>query len=91
MKINLERVEVFTDLSKSQCTVVDMRESIANLIYERGQGLACSVLAHKLYETKGEVEIDDKEADILRRTAEVFLTPAAYEGVTKQLDDTKSE
>lgn len=51
MKINLERVEVFTDLSKTQCAVMDMRKEIANVIYERGQGLACSVLAHKLYET----------------------------------------
>lgn len=85
MKINLERVEVFTDLSKTQCAVMDMRKEIANVIYERGQGLACSVLAHKLYETLGEVEIDDSEKEILSRVAEQLLTPAAGEGVMKQI------
>ena len=77
MKINLERVEVFTDLSKTQCAVMDMRKEIANVIYERGQGLACSVLAHKLYETQGE--------EIISRVAEQLLTPAAGEGVMKQI------
>lgn len=91
MKINLERVEVFTDLSKKRCVVVDMRESIANLIYEHGQGLACSVLAHKLYENKGEIELDDKETDVLRQTAEVLLSPAAHEGVIKLLESSKLE
>lgn len=38
MKINLERVEVFTDLSKTQCAVMDMRKEIANVIYEHGRG-----------------------------------------------------
>lgn len=86
MKINLERVEVFTDLSKTQCAVMDMRKEIANVIYERGQGLACSVLAHKLYETQGEeVEIDDSEKEIISRVAEQLLTPAACEGVMKQI------
>lgn len=87
MKINLERVEVFTDLAKTRCTVVDMREQIANLIYNNGQGLACSVLAHKLYEHKGEVEIDDNEIKILRIMAESVLTPAACDGVIRLLDD----
>ena len=41
MKINLERIEVYADLAKSRSTVVDMRELIANLIYEKGSGLAC--------------------------------------------------
>lgn len=86
MKINLERVEVFTDLSKTQCTVMNIRERLANVIYERGQGLACSVLAHKLYETKGEVELDDKEAEILRQIAEQLLTPAVCEGVLNMLE-----
>ena len=85
MKINLERVEVFTDLSKTQCAVMDMRKEIANVIYERGQRLAGSVLAHKLYETQGKVEGEDSERDIISRVAEQLLTPAACEGVMKQI------
>ena len=85
MKINLERVEVFTDVRNTQSAVLEMRKEIANAIYERGQGLACSVLAHKLYETQGEVEIDDSEKEIISRVAEQLLTPAACEGVMKQI------
>lgn len=50
-----------------------------------GGGVACSVLAHKLYETQGEVEIDDSEKEIISRVAEQLLTPAACEGVMKQI------
>lgn len=85
MKVNLERIEVFTDLAKTSCTVVDIREQIAELIYTNGQGLACSVLAHKLYENKGEVELDDKEVGILRKVAENFLTPCACDGLLNAL------
>ena len=43
------------------------------------------MLAHKLYETQGEVEIDDSEKEIISRVAEQLLTPAAGEGVMKQI------
>lgn len=86
MKINLEKLEVFTDLSKKNCIVVDIREQMANLIYNNGQGLVCSVLAHKLYENHGEVELDDNEVEALRSISEKILTPSACEAVLRQLD-----
>ena len=35
--------------------------------------------------TQGEVEIDDSEKEIISRVAELLLTPAACEGVMKQI------
>ena len=91
MKINFERIEVYADLAKSRSTVVDMRELIANLIYEKGSGLACSVLAHKIYEHSGEMEFDEEEVKILRAVAETFLAPAAFDALTAILDNSKND
>lgn len=91
MKINLERIEIFADLAKSRSAVVDMRELIANLIYEKGSGLACSVLAHKIYEHREEMEFDDGEMKILRAVAESFLAPAACDALTALLDNSKHD
>ena len=91
MKINLERIEVYADLAKSRSTVVDMRDLIANIIYEKGSGLACSVLAHKIYEHRGEMEFDEEEVKILRAVAENFLAPAACDAITALLDNSKKD
>lgn len=91
MKMNLERIEVYADLAKSRSTVVDMRELIANLIYEKGSGLACSVLAHKIYEHRGEIEFSEEEVKILRAVAETFLAPSTCDALTALLDNSKNE
>ena len=39
MKRNLENVEVYTSIDKSSCQVINLRKSIANLIYNQGNGL----------------------------------------------------
>ena len=86
MKINLERIEVYADLAKSRSTVVDMRELIANLIYEKGSGLA-----HRIYEHRGEIEFSEDEVKILRAVAETFLAPAACDALIALLDNSKNE
>ena len=68
-----------------------MRELIANLIYEKGSGLACSVLAHRIYEHRGEIEFSEDEVKILRAVAETFLAPAACDALTALLDNSKND
>ena len=87
MKINLERIEVYAYLVFFCFFVVDMRERIANLRYEKGSGLACSVLAHRIYEHRGEIEFSEDEVKILRAVAETFLAPAACDALTAILDN----
>ena len=37
-KINLKRLEIFADMQKKICTVHDVREQLANLIYANAYG-----------------------------------------------------
>ena len=60
MKINFEKVEVFTNLAKTQAVVMDIREGLADAIYTQGQGVACHALALKIYNSKGEEEYSDR-------------------------------
>ena len=46
MKYNLDNVEVYTSIDKSSCQVVNLRKDIANLVYNRGNGLGQIGRAH---------------------------------------------
>jgi hypothetical protein len=89
-KINFNRVEVFTDISHTQCRVVDIREDFANCIYMTGRGLPAHALALKIYNAKdGIVEIDDKDSEIIRSVAESNCSPNVIDAIGKMIDNAK--
>lgn len=48
-------------LSKKECVVIDAHEQIANLVYNNSYGVIGHILAHKIYESDGEVELSEQE------------------------------
>lgn len=81
MRIDFDRLEVFTDLEKRHCTVVSVRRDFANLLYQRGQGIACHALALKLWNTPGEQDFDEEEAQIITRMADTLCSPAMIDAI----------
>lgn len=79
VKINFKEVRVFLDVAHKVAEVRDMREQVANDLYQKGQGIAFHALALKIYNTQGEVELDDKEYGLLVAYAEQMCTPAVIE------------
>lgn len=79
--INFSRLEVFTDISKTQCQVVDVRKIIADAIYNTGHGIASHALALKIYNSQGDVEFNDEEYTTLKEFVSQFGTPALIDAI----------
>lgn len=66
MKINFKEVKVATSIKKDNYRVEDMRENLANAIYNNESNIAYMALAMKIYNSDGEVELDEKETTLLK-------------------------
>lgn len=84
MILNLKKVEVFTNVAKTQCVVMDIREAFADLIYARGTGIKAHALALKVYNSDEMTDYTDDEVKLIRKYAEM-CTPAVIDAIEKQL------
>ena len=67
MKINFDKVKVYTDLSKIHAVTQNMRKEFANFIYTQGSCNAAHALALKIYNGDADTEYDDAEVEIIRQ------------------------
>lgn len=82
-KINLKGIELFTNIARTQCVVTDARESFADLIYTKGNGIKAHALALKVYGSDENTEYDDEEVDAMRRFAQL-CSPAFIDAFEKE-------
>lgn len=66
MKINFKEVKVPTSIKKEEFRSEDLRENLANAIYNNERDIAYMSLAMKIYNSDGEVELDEKETNLLK-------------------------
>lgn len=85
MKINFDRVEVFTGIAKKHCMVENIREQFADLVYMTGRGIAAHALAMKIYNGNAETEYNDEECAMIRQFAE-NCTPSVIDAIRGILD-----
>nr|DAI53355.1 MAG TPA: hypothetical protein [Bacteriophage sp.] len=93
MKRNLENVEVYTSIDKSSCQVINLRKSIANLIYNQGNGLGLegTALATKMWNGDADTEYNEREVEIIRTVVERCCAPCVIEAVECIFTDSKEE
>ena len=93
MRRNLENVEVYTSIDKSSCQVVNLRKSIANLIYNQGNGLGLegTALATKMWNGDVNTEYNEREVEIIRSVVERCCAPCVIEAVEHIFADSKEE
>lgn len=70
MNIDFSRLQVWNGISHKSCSVVDVREAFADVIYNTGNGIAAHTLALKIYNSKGAEEYSDAEAALIREYSE---------------------
>lgn len=63
-KIDFRKVKVFDSIDRSKSHTEDL-SWLADQMYKTAGGIAYMSLALKIYEAKGEIEIDDKEEKLL--------------------------
>lgn len=90
-KINFEKLELFTDINKTNKIEENVKNEIANYIYTQGSGIEMHALALKIYNSNGETEYDEKECELIRRVSH-SLAPFfidAIENILKDENNTK--
>lgn len=83
-KINFERIELFSDVAHTECSVQNLKKDFANILYNLGTGLPCHALALKIYNSSGETEYDDEECALIRQYSEK-CNPAFIDAVNEIL------
>lgn len=81
--MNFKEVEIFTDIEKKRCSRTDVRKDLANMIYNGSNGIAAHALALKIYNSDGDIELNEEEKEIVRQVANAFCTPAFIDAIDK--------
>jgi hypothetical protein len=71
-KINFKKFPVYKSIRRDETEEVDISEVLANTIYTTRGGVVAHSLAMRIYE-QGEVELRDKDKEIILHTADVFV------------------
>lgn len=85
MILNLKEIEVFENIAKTKCVVMDIREAFADLIYARGTGIKAHALALKVFNSDKNTEYTDEEIELIK----VYIgmcTPAIIDAINRQLN-----
>lgn len=72
MKVNFKKFPLYTSIKRDKTEEVDISEAVANTIYMNVGGVAAKSLALRIYEN-GEVELTDKETEIVKHVADGFV------------------
>jgi hypothetical protein len=71
-KINFKKFPVYKSIRRDKTEEVDISEVLANTIYTTRGGVVAHSLAMRIYE-QGEVELSDKEKEIILQASDVFV------------------
>lgn len=85
MKINFDKVKVYTDLEKKNSVTQNMRKEFANFIYTQGSGIVAHALALKIYNGNDETEYGENEVAIIRSFVD-NLTPCVIDAFNEMLN-----
>lgn len=72
MKVNFKELPVYTSIRKDKTEKVDVSEVVADIIYKNVGGVVAHSLALRIY-NDGEVELNEKECEIVRMVADGFV------------------
>lgn len=81
VKINFQDITVFVDIEKKQSVRKDLKNVIANDLYNHGRGLPFHALALKIYGSEGEVSLAEDEYELLMDYARQMGTPAIIDAL----------
>lgn len=70
--INFKRLPVYTSIKKDKTEEFDASFLVANTIYTNVGGVMAHSLALRIYE-QGEVELNEKEVELVRKVADGFV------------------
>lgn len=84
-RINFERIEIFSDIEHTRCSVCNVKKDFANAIYQNGYGIESHALALKIYNSSGETDFSDTEIELIKKYA-AQCQPAFYDAIITILE-----
>lgn len=85
IQINFKNLIVYSGVAHKNQVTADARESFADLIYTRVDGIVAHDLAFRIYRSEGDISISEQEKNIIIRAAEQFCVPAIIDAIKEQL------
>ena len=86
-KINFAALQIATNIKKDEFITKDIREELANAMYQNARGIGYMALAMKIYKSDGEVELDNKEFKLGKHFGQLF--PLYYQDAIGRLEEEK--
>lgn len=90
-KLDFQYFKVYASISHKTSQTMDVREPFADMIYNNVNGIRAHALAMKIYKSDGETEYSDDEVKLIQAVADKMCVPGFIDGLSEQLDDTKTE
>lgn len=90
-KIDFQHFKVYASISRKAAHTVDARETFADVIYNNVNGIRAHALAMKIYKSEGKTEYSDDEVKLIQAVADKMCVPGFLDGLSEQLDNSKTE
>lgn len=81
MKINFKKLKVFPNIERGNSIVIDVHRNFADMIYQRGTGIAAHSLAMKIYNSDGDADYSDEEVEQIKDYAQKLGTPMFIDAI----------
>lgn len=66
MKVNFKLFRLYLNVSRKDYKDIDVREAIADIVYQNSSGIAGLELAQKIYNSEGEIDLSEREVQMLK-------------------------
>lgn len=84
--VNFKQFKTFTDITRENTAIVDVRKPLADALYKTANGIAAHDLALRIYRSDGEIELEESDAQLLRNFAK-NLTPMFMDSLEENLKE----
>lgn len=87
MKLNFKHFSIPSGIKAAECITGDARESFANIIYQKMNGIRAHALSFKIYGSDGAIDYSESEIQLIIEVAENYCTPAFIDGLRAQMHE----
>lgn len=87
MKVNFKSFKVFQNIEKTEAVFIDIHKQLADLLYKFGDGIEGHALCHLIYETEGECELSERQAEYILVFVRQRCTPAIIDSIEEALNE----
>lgn len=85
-RIDFEHFGIYEGISRTKKVNGDARETFADILYTRMNGIRAHALALKIFRSNGAEEYDEQETALMIKAANDHCTPAFIDGLLEQME-----